>query len=214
MFRQETIARAQEIVQKELEARSEPKPIALRIRKSAPEQTPRLKEFSREFTSYIPNLRAFAISLTANPDTADDLVQDTLLKAWAASESFDMGTNMRAWLFTILRNTHVSNMRRNRREVNPGDTAYQQMAESLAVPGGQQSNIDMMEFKRALEILPQDQLEALLLVGGAGFSYEQASKIAEVPVGTIKSRVNRARGTLTRELKISGPGDFRNRETL
>ena len=102
----------------------------------------------------IPNLRAFAVSLCGNPERADDLVQETLLKAWSHIDSFQVGTNLRAWLFTILRNTYFSEIRRRRREV---EDAGGKKAESLSVAPAQQGHLDMQDFRKALDMLPPDQ---------------------------------------------------------
>jgi RNA polymerase sigma-70 factor (ECF subfamily) len=153
----------------------------------------------------IPNLRAFAVSLCGDVERADDLVQETLLKAWDHLETFQEGTNLRAWLFTILRNTYFSECRRRRREVEDRDG---KKAADLAVHPGQQGHIDMQDFRRALGELPPDQREALILVGAAGFSYEEAASISGCAVGTIKSRVNRARSKLTELLDVTTPGEF------
>ena len=153
----------------------------------------------------IPNLRAFAVSLCGDVERADDLVQETLLKAWNHLDSFQEGTNLRAWLFTILRNTYFSECRRRRREVEDRDGSK---AADLAVHPGQQGHLDMQDFRRALNILPPDQREALVLVGAAGFSYEEAAAISACAVGTIKSRVNRARAKLTEMLGVSTPREF------
>lgn len=153
----------------------------------------------------IPNLRAFAVSLCGDMERADDLVQETLLKAWTHLESFEEGTNLRAWLFTILRNTYFSEFRRRRREVEmrDGDNAAE-----FAVHPDQQGHLDLQDFRRALAWLPAEQREALILVGAAGFSYEEAAKISNCAVGTIKSRVNRARAKLTEVLRVSAVSDF------
>src|SRR5713226_3910812 len=141
----------------------------------------------------VPSLRAFAISLCGNVDRADDLVQEALLRALANLNSFEPGTNMSAWLFTILRNLFRSEYRKRRREVEDTDGSY---AESLKSHPEQHSRVEFEEFRVALAKLPQDQREALILVGASGFSYEEAAAICECAVGTIKSRVNRARGRL------------------
>src|SRR6476646_9474999 len=141
----------------------------------------------------VPSLRAFAISLCGNIDRADDLVQEALLRAWANLDSFEPGTNMAAWLFTILRNLFSSEYRKRRREVEDADGFY---AESLTCLPDQSSHLEMDEFRRALERLPTDQRESLILVGASGFSYEEAAQICGCAVGTIKSRVNRARSRL------------------
>ena len=139
------------------------------------------------------------MSLCGDIERADDLVQETLLKAWDHLESFQEGTNLRAWLFTILRNTYFSECRRRRREVEDRDGTK---AAELAVHPGQQGHLDMQDFRRALNLLPPDQREALILVGAAGFSYEEAAAISGCAVGTIKSRVNRARSKLTELLGV------------
>jgi RNA polymerase sigma-70 factor, ECF subfamily len=153
----------------------------------------------------IPNLRAFAVSLCGDIERADDLVQETLLKAWNHLESFQEGTNLRAWLFTILRNTYFSECRRRRREVEDHDGTK---AAELAVHPGQQGHIDMEDFRKALNVLPPDQREALVLVGAAGFSYEEAAAISGCAVGTIKSRVNRARSRLSSLLGVATAHEF------
>jgi len=153
----------------------------------------------------VPSLRAFAISLSGNVDRADDLVQETLLRAMANIDSFQEGTNLSAWLFTILRNLFRSEYRKRRREVEDTDGSY---AESLKSHPEQQSRVEFEEFRTALATLPQDQREALLLVGASGFSYEEAAAICECAVGTIKSRVNRARTRLADLLGIDGSDDF------
>src|SRR5438874_7372799 len=153
----------------------------------------------------VPSLRAFAISLGGNVDRADDLVQETLLRAMANIDSFQPGTNMSAWLFTILRNLFRSEYRKRRREVEDTDGSY---AESLKSHPEQQSRVEFEEFRVALAKLPPDQREALILVGASGFSYEEAATICDCAVGTIKSRVNRARTRLSGLLSINGTDDF------
>ena len=153
----------------------------------------------------VPSLRAFAISLSGNVDRADDLVQETLLRAMANIDSFQPGTNMSAWLFTILRNLFRSEYRKRRREVEDTDGSY---AETLKSHPEQHSRVEFEEFRAALAKLPPDQREALLLVGASGFSYEEAAAICECAVGTIKSRVNRARTRLAELLAINGADDF------
>jgi RNA polymerase sigma-70 factor (ECF subfamily) len=153
----------------------------------------------------IPNLRAFAVSLCGDIERADDLVQETLLKAWNHLDSFEEGTNLRAWLFTILRNTYFSECRRRRREVEDRDGSK---AADLSVHPEQPGHLDMQDFRQALDGLPLDQREALVLVGAAGFSYEEAAEISGCAVGTIKSRVNRARSKLTDMLSVSAPHEY------
>jgi RNA polymerase sigma-70 factor (ECF subfamily) len=138
----------------------------------------------------IPNMRAFAISLCGNRDRADDLVQEALVKAWNHLDSFEQGTNLKAWLFTILRNAYFSELRKTKREVADADG---QFAARLSVPAEQQGHLDLVDLNNALTKLPPDQREALILVGAEGFSYEDAANICGCAVGTVKSRVNRAR---------------------
>jgi len=139
------------------------------------------------------SLRAFAVSLCGDKERADDLVQETLFKAWNHLDSFKEGTNLKAWLFTILRNTYFSERRKRRREVEDADGTY---AARLATHPEQHGHMDMQDFRAVLVRLPDDQREALILVGAAGFSYEEAAEICNCAVGTIKSRVNRARNRL------------------
>ena len=153
----------------------------------------------------VPSLRAFAISLSGNIDRADDLVQETLLRAIANIDSFQPGTNMSAWMFTILRNLFRSEYRKRRREVEDTDGSY---AESLKSQPEQSSRLEFQEFRTALAKLPPDQREALILVGASGFSYEEAASICDCAVGTIKSRVNRARTRLADLLSIESAEDF------
>jgi RNA polymerase sigma-70 factor (ECF subfamily) len=155
--------------------------------------------------SAVPSLRAFAISLCGNVDRADDLVQETMLRALANIDSFQPGTNMSAWLFTILRNHFRSEYRKRRREVEDTDGHY---ADSLKSQPEQHGQVEFREFKEALGHLPSDQREALILVGASGFSYEEAANICGCAVGTIKSRVNRARTRLAELLSIDGIDDF------
>ncbi|MFI4966785.1 MAG: sigma-70 family RNA polymerase sigma factor [Caulobacterales bacterium] len=149
----------------------------------------------------IPALRAFAWSLSHNGSDADDLVQDTLIKAWTNREKFEPGTNLRAWLFTILRNTYYTTMLRRRREVRDETGEY---AGTLKTPATQEWSVAMRSLQAALQKLPAEHREALILVGAAGLSYEEAAEICGCALGTIKSRVNRARARL---LKIMDADD-------
>ena len=159
----------------------------------------------------IPNLRAFAISLCGNVDRADDLVQETVLRALANIDSFQPGTNMAAWLFTILRNLFRSEYRKRRREVEDVEGKY---ADNMKSQPDQEGRIELQEFRAALAQLPSDQREALILVGASGFSYEDAATICGCAVGTIKSRVNRARSKLAALLYVEGADDFGPDETV
>ncbi|TMM50609.1 RNA polymerase sigma factor [Sulfitobacter sabulilitoris] len=139
---------------------------------------------------HLPAMRAFAISLTRNGAIADDMVQDTLVKAWTNIDKFKEGTNMRAWLFTILRNTYYSSRRKANREVADIDGVH---TEALAEKPAHDGHLQMSDFRVAFAKLKDEQREALLLVGASGFSYEEAADMCGVAVGTIKSRTNRAR---------------------
>lgn len=150
-------------------------------------------EFKQELSRVIPHLRAFGRSLSGNRDLADDLVQETLLKAWAARTRFQAGTNMRAWTFIILRNLFLSQMRRARFKGEWDDITASRV---LAAPAGQEHHVELADMQRALMHLPQPQREALILVGAGGFAYEEAAEICGCAVGTIKSRVARGRVAL------------------
>jgi RNA polymerase sigma-70 factor (ECF subfamily) len=152
------------------------------------------RAFKRELTDVVPHLRAFARGLCGSADMADDLVQETLLKAWAAQERFEPGTSMRAWTFVILRNAYLTDMRRNRFRGDYDETVAERV---LVAPAGQEEPIHLSDMHRALLTLPPERREALLLVGAGGFSYEEAAQICGCAVGTIKSRVGRARAALT-----------------
>lgn len=141
----------------------------------------------------IPQLRLFARSLSHNPATADDLVQDTIVKTLSHIESFREGTNLRAWMFTILRNTFYSDLRKHKREVEDADGIH---AGRLAELPRQNGAVDLEDFKRVFAKLCADHREVLTLVGGSGFSYEEAAEVCGCPVGTIKSRMSRARRRL------------------
>jgi RNA polymerase sigma-70 factor (ECF subfamily) len=162
-------------------------------------------EFKTSLVAAIPTLRAFAISLTGRVDRADDLVQETLMKAWAAQASFTPGTNLRAWLYTILRNEFYSYHRKRKREV---EDAEGKIAASVGTHPEQESHMDFGDMRAALLRLPEDQREALLLVTASDLSYEEASQVCGVAIGTIKSRVNRARTRLALLLDAQDSSDF------
>jgi RNA polymerase sigma-70 factor, ECF subfamily len=153
----------------------------------------------------VSKLRAFAISLCGNLDQADDFVQETLLRAWAHIDQFQRGTNMAAWLFTILRNSLRSNYRKYRREIEDADGSY---AERMITHPEQNGRIEFEELRGALAKLPSDQRETLILVVASGASYEEAAEICGCRVGTIKSRVHRARTRLAQILAIDSVDDF------
>ena len=164
-------------------------------------------QMKADLIAVIPNLRAFAVSLCGNPDRADDLVQETLVKAWSNLGSFVEGTNLPAWLFTILRNIYYSEYRKRRREVADTDGA---IAAKLAAAPAQHGHMDFLDFRSALQRLPTDQREALILIGASGMSYEEAANVCNCAVGTMKSRVNRARNRLSDMLALAANGEFGN----
>ncbi len=169
----------------------------------SPSARPALSDdaFKAQLAMVIPQLRAFGRSLSGNSDFGDDLVQETLLKAWAARDRYEAGTNMRAWTFIILRNLFLSQMRRNRFHGEWDDLVADKI---LSAPAAQDKHVELGDLQRALQYLPQAQREALILVGAGGFAYEEAAEICGVAVGTIKSRV--ARGRVALETVMSGNG--------
>jgi RNA polymerase sigma-70 factor (ECF subfamily) len=148
----------------------------------------------------IPHLRAFAISLTGKVDQADDLVQEAILRGLSHLDSFTPGTDLQAWLFTILRNLFYTSLRKRRREVEDPDGV---IAGMLSAPPEQHGRLDLDDLRTALGRLSVEQREALLLVGAEGMSYEEAAAICEVNIGTIKSRINRARTRLAELLDVA-----------
>jgi RNA polymerase sigma-70 factor (ECF subfamily) len=153
----------------------------------------------RQMLASIPGLRAFAISLTCDRDRADDLVQATLLNALSCIDRFIPGSNMNAWLFTILRNKFRSECRRRYREIEDPEGAF---AETIVIPPDQGQNLDVADLRAALRKLPLNQREALLLIAAEGMSYEEAARIFGTCTGTLKSRVHRARTRLAELLAI------------
>lgn len=163
-----------------------------------------------DVVALIPALRAFAWSLSHNSADADDLVQDTLTKAWTHKDKFQLGTNLRAWLFTILRNTYYTAVVRRRREVPDDDGKH---AATLTAPATQEWSAAVRSLQAALQRLPAEHREALVLVGGAGLTYEEAAEICGCALGTIKSRVNRARGRLLKLMEADHVADALVAET-
>jgi RNA polymerase sigma-70 factor (ECF subfamily) len=163
---------------------------------------PSLRE---QMLAAFPSLRAFATSLTNDHHRADDLVQETILRAWSNIERFQPGTNLNAWLFTIVRNQFHTEYRKRRREVEDVDGTY---AAKLKTHPDQQAHLDFEDLRLALSKLSVDQREVLLLVGAQGLSYEEAAAICNVAVGTVKSRVNRARHRLAELLGLSGDAEI------
>src|SRR5260221_5367665 len=149
--------------------------------------------FRRELVGLIPHLRAFARTLAGEPAAADDLAQDAMMKAWDARASFEMGTNMKAWTFMILRNQFYSEKRRSWRQTQLDQEAAERTLVAIDDPA---APVALDELRQGLAMLSAEQREALVLVGAGGFAYEEAAEICNCAVGTVKSRVSRARRTL------------------
>ncbi|MFK7869456.1 MAG: RNA polymerase sigma factor [Roseobacter sp.] len=150
--------------------------------------------------AHLPAMRAFAVSLTRNATLADDMVQDAVVKAWTNFDKFETGTNLRAWLFTILRNTYYSQRRKAAREIADVDNV---LTEALAEKPSHDGRLQMTDFRDAFARLNDEQREVLLLVGALGFSYDEAADMCGVAVGTIKSRTNRARQRLAKLMALN-----------
>ena len=149
--------------------------------------------FKRELVGLIPHLRAFARTLAGDPTSADDLAQDAMMKAWDARASYQMGTNMKAWTFMILRNQFYSEKRRSWRQSQLDQEAAERTLVAVDDP---EAPVALDELRLSLGMLPAEQREALILVGAGGFAYEEAAEICGCAVGTVKSRVSRARRAL------------------
>lgn len=156
------------------------------------------EQFRGQLQAAIPDLRAFARGLSGDRDVADDLVQETMLKAWVARGRFQAGTNFKAWTFTILRNYYFTQVRRRRFVGEWNDLVADRV---LAAPAEQDSTVELRDVMRALQQIPPDQREALILIAAAGMSYEEAAEVTGVMLGTVKSRVSRARSALERLLE-------------
>ena len=146
--------------------------------------------FERDLIGMIPHMRAFARTLCGNLAEAEDLAQEALAKAWQARGSFAPGTNLKAWTFMILRNQFYSDKRRSWRSTALDPEVA---AETLVAADDPTAALELDELRRAMDMLPEEQREALILVGAAGLAYEEVSEITGVAIGTIKSRVSRAR---------------------
>jgi RNA polymerase sigma-70 factor, ECF subfamily len=157
-------------------------------------------EFQAALVEVLPHLRAFARSLTRRGEQADDLVNDTVVRAMSAADQFQPGTNFKAWMFTILRNLFYNQIRKTRGTIPLEDTE----AALHSVPASQESMLEFSDFQRAFWQLSPDQREVLILVGASGLTYEEASEVCDSPIGTIKSRVSRARSELLRLLSGDG----------
>jgi len=158
-----------------------------------PDTQGRDRDFKRDLVALIPQLRAFARTLTGNATTADDLAQDAMIKAWDARGGFEIGTNMKAWTFMILRNQFYSDKRRSWRQIHLDQEAAERTLVAIDDPA---APVALDEVRLALAMLPTEQREALILVGAGGFAYDEAAEICGCAVGTVKSRVSRARRAL------------------
>jgi RNA polymerase sigma-70 factor (ECF subfamily) len=161
--------------------------------KHAPMDAATEAAFKRELVALIPHLRAFARTLAGDPTAADDLAQDAMMKAWDARASYQMGTNMKAWTFMILRNQFYSEKRRSWRQTQLDQEAAERTLVAVDDPA---APVALDELRLGLGMLPPEQREALILVGAGGFAYEEAADICGCAVGTVKSRVSRARKAL------------------
>lgn len=154
--------------------------------------------FKRELLATLPHLRAFARGLSGRSDLADDLVQEAAIKAWTARARFTPGTNIRAWTFAILRNHYLSELRRSRYHADYDPEAAERL---LVIDAEQEEGLHLSDMEGALQRLSPERREALLLVGAGGFTYEEAADISGCAIGTMKSRVARARAELARLLE-------------
>jgi RNA polymerase sigma-70 factor (ECF subfamily) len=171
----------------------------------SPEGAAQRAEIKRSVTALIPALRGFARSMTRNVPEADDLLQETLVRALAHLHQFRPGTNLKAWLFTILRNTFISMSKRRSRERN---MAAGLTSEDVGIAPPQLWISASSSLRSALEELPDDQREVLVLIGGLGLSYEECAEVCGCPIGTIKSRLNRARARLAVLLDAESADDL------
>ena len=169
------------------------------------------KDFKRALTEVAPHLRAFARGLCGCRDRADDLAQETLLRAWAARDRYRAGTNFKAWTFTILRNHFYSEARRARFHGDYDEAAAERI---LRAPASQESAIELSDVLRALSVVPDTYREALILVAIGSLSYEEIADICGIALGTVKSRICRARAMLSNVLASGQLPDFRHNFVL
>jgi RNA polymerase sigma-70 factor (ECF subfamily) len=163
------------------------------------------REFQDALMAVMPNMRAFARSLTRSADQADDLVQEAVVKAWKSWRQFAPDSNFKAWMFTILRNAYLSELRKRKYEVQDADG---EMSAQLGVKAEQPGHMDLLDFQNAFANLLPEHKEALILIGAEGFSYEEAALMCGCAVGTMKSRVNRARTKLAQLMGLDSPSEI------
>lgn len=168
-------------------------------------------EFRHALGAIAPHLRAFARSLCGCRERADDLAQEAMLRAWAARDRYCAGTNFKAWTFTILRNRFYSEIRRDRFHGDYDELAAERI---LQAPPSQDGAVELGDVLRALEALPASHREALILVAAGNLSYEEIAEICGVALGTVKSRICRARAMLTHVLESGMLPDFRHNFVL
>jgi RNA polymerase sigma-70 factor, ECF subfamily len=161
-----------------------------------------MSEYHRLIEEEIPRLRRYARALTRKPDRADDLVQDTLVRALAKQHLWQPGTNLRAWLFTLMHNQNVNSVRRSLREGTAVDV--EQLSSALIATTDPTASRKLLELERALGQLPVEQREVVLLVGLEGLAYEETAAILSVPIGTVRSRLSRGRDSLRRLMDMTG----------
>ena len=159
-----------------------------------------MSDFHRRLEEQIPRLRRYARALTRDASRADDLVQDTLMRALAKQQLWQEGTNLRAWLFTLMHNQHVNDVRRSNRD--GGNIDVTEMASVLVANTDPTASRQLRELERGLALLPFEQREAILLVGLEGMRYDEAAAVAGIPIGTVRSRLSRGREALRRILDI------------
>src|SRR5688572_9452012 len=153
-----------------------------------------MSDFHSRLEEQIPRLRRYARALTRDANRADDLVQDTLVRALAKQHLWQVGTNLRAWLFTLMHNQHVNDVRRSNRE--GGNINVEDIAAVLVANTDPTASRQLRELERGLARLPLEQRESILLVGLEGLRYDEAASVLGVPIGTVRSRLSRGREAL------------------
>jgi RNA polymerase sigma-70 factor, ECF subfamily len=161
-----------------------------------------MSDFARLLETEIPRLRRYARALTRDAARADDLVQSCLVRAVAKKHLWQVGTDLRAWLFTILHNQHVNDVRRAVRE--GVSVAVEDVAPILTVPSNATASLQLRDLERAIAALPEEQRQVILLVGLEGMRYEDVATILDIPIGTVRSRLSRGRDMLRRLMEMKG----------